>query len=505
MTDVQHATTKALPPWKVLVVDDDADVHAVTRLALRGTTFRGRGLEFIDAFSAAEALRCLEEHPDIAVAFVDVIMETEGAGLEAVRAIRERGHHLVRLIIRTGHPGQAPEREVIVNYDIHDYKEKSGVTTQKLFTTLISALRAYDDLVALENHRRGLMGVLESVSWFDFDNVQRYVAGMLAEFSSLARLSSGKMLVVAKLPGENLPRVVAVNGPWEDIVDGDFPPFLTLPVPVTTLAQRCLDQRESAEDAQGSAMMVCGHGVDLVAYASGQDAFAQADRLLLEVFLQKVCQAVANHHVFQAVMDERDAFVQGVSSFAERWDAGAASALDRLAQLCQRMALRLHTMLIFGDQIDERFIQNIGGAARLHDLGNLSLPLEMLRKPGPLSPDETTLMRSHVEAGQQWLSGLHDKAGTQGVIALAATVIAAHHERYDGTGYPAGLQGEEIALAGRVVSAADAWVAMTSPRPYRDRMTPEAARAVMLAEAGKQFDPQVVEALLFALDQDAAF
>ena len=167
--------------------------------------------------------------------------------------------------------------------------------------------------------------------------------------------------------------------------------------------------------------------------------------------------------------------------------------------------MRLHTMLVFGDQIDERFLQNIGGAARLHDLGNLSLPLELLRKPGPLSADETALMRSHVEAGQQWLAALHDKAGTQGVIALAGTVIAAHHERYDGTGYPSGLHGEQIPLAGRLVAVADAWVAMTSPRPYRDAMTSEAVRAVMAAEAGKQFDPQVVEALWFVLDQDAAF
>ena len=158
-------------PWKILIADDDLDVHATTKLALRDVVFRNRPLQFIDAYSASEALGCMQEHPDVAVAFLDVVMETDSAGLNVVRKIRESGFGMVRLIIRTGYPGQAPERDVIVNYDIHDYKEKSGLSAQKLFTSLISALRSYEDLVALEKHRRGLMAVLESVSWLDFGDV----------------------------------------------------------------------------------------------------------------------------------------------------------------------------------------------------------------------------------------------------------------------------------------------------------------------------------------------
>jgi len=491
--------TKKLSPWKILVVDDDADVHAVTRLALRGTVFRGRELEFIDAYSGAEALRCLDEHPDIAVAFVDIIMETDDAGLGAVRKIREKGHRLVRLIVRTGHPGQAPERDVIVNYDIHDYKEKSGITTQKLFTAVISALRAYDDLVALENHRRGLMGVLESVSWFDFANVQRYVAGMLAEFSSLAQLASNKVVIAALLHGETIPRVVAINGEWADIVEGDFPPFLTLPTAVTTLVQTSLDRRESLRSEVGETMMVFGHGVDLVAYASGEDAFANADRLLLEVFLLKVCQAVANQRLFQGVSDERDALLRGIAEYAERWDSGAEAHLDGVARYAQAIAARLETSLVFGEQIDARFVQNMAAAARLHDLGNISLPPGLLRKPEALSAEEQAQMRGHVAAGLECLASL--KLAPEGSLTLAAEVIAGHHEYFDGSGYPQGLQGDAIPLAGRIVAVADAWMAMTAPRPYRPALTPEAARAEIMAGAGRQFDRRVVEALLFVLDQ----
>lgn len=504
MTHPDQGLQKKLPPWKILIADDDADVHTATLLALRGITFRGRKLEFINVYSGAEALRALEEHPDIAVAFLDVIMETDRAGLGAVQKIREQGHRLVRLIVRTGHPGQAPEREVIVNYDIHDYKEKAGITAQKLFTCLISALRAYDDLVALENHRRGLMGVLESVSWFDFDDVQRYVAGMLLEFSALAHLRSEQIVILARLNSDEVPRVVAVSGEWEAPFDSEFPPFLTLPQAVIDQVNESFSGQKACVADGGSTLRVAGHGVELVAYVGGHEAFAGADIVLLEVFLLKVCQAVANQHTFQSVSRERDALLQGLGIVAERWDPQGEEHLERVAKLSQRLAKRLETTMAFGDLIDARFVRNIEEAARLHDLGNLSLPLELLQKPGPLSADETALMRRHVAMGLTQLAPLRAQAGQYGGIALAAEVIAAHHERYDGSGYPKGLSGEAIPLAARVVAVADAWVAMTANRPYRSALSFAVARDEIAALAGSQFDPRVVEAFLQVIENAAA-
>lgn len=104
--------TKVFAPWKLLIVDDDPDVHEATRMALRGVEFRGRSLEFIDAYSGAQALDVLQENPDTAIVFMDVIMETNDAGLRAALRIRESGFKMVRIIVRTGFPGQAPERQV---------------------------------------------------------------------------------------------------------------------------------------------------------------------------------------------------------------------------------------------------------------------------------------------------------------------------------------------------------------------------------------------------------
>ena len=127
--------------WTIAVIDDDAAVHEGTRFALYDYSLNGLGLRILSAYSAAEGRRLLEAEPDIAVVFLDVVMETDTAGLELVDFIRnELKNETVRIVLRTGQPGQAPERRVIVDYDINDYKAKTELTADKLFTTLTSAL-----------------------------------------------------------------------------------------------------------------------------------------------------------------------------------------------------------------------------------------------------------------------------------------------------------------------------------------------------------------------------
>jgi response regulator RpfG family c-di-GMP phosphodiesterase len=487
---------KVLPPWKILIADDDQDVHAATRMALRGIRFRGRALTFVDAYSGAETLAVLQENPDTAIIFLDVIMETEDAGLAAARWIRESGFSLVRIIIRTGFPGQAPERQVIVDYDIHDYKEKTGLSVQKLFTSVISALRAYDDLVALENHRRGLMSVLESVSWFDFNAVQRYVSGMLAEFSDLVRLESQRIVMLSRPSSENrsAPTVIASLGNWP----GEHDPLQIddLAQSTANLIGESFNQQQALSGAGGGTVFLRAHGVDLVVFAAGDDAFASADEVLLEVFLGKVCQAISNYQTFTEMASVRDAMLYGVALRAERWNANVAVELEQLSALVSAIALRLHTTLIFPGEIDHHFLRHIGGAALLHDLGNESIPLALSGKCGELDADERRVMQSHVGAGIESLGYFLQGAVKVGVLNLAAKIISGHHERLDGSGYPAGLQGDAIPLAARLFAVADAFVAMTSPRPHRPAMSVSTACAEIKGAAGSLYDPRIVEVFL---------
>jgi adenylate cyclase len=153
--------------WQVLIVDDEMDVHRITRLALDDLVFAGRPIHLLSAYSAAEALRLLQSEPNIALILLDVVMESEHAGLELVRQIREQiANRLVRIILRTGQPGQAPERQVIVEYDINDYKAKAELTVQKLFTAVVVALRSYQDMVTIETHRREMTDLVSATNRF---------------------------------------------------------------------------------------------------------------------------------------------------------------------------------------------------------------------------------------------------------------------------------------------------------------------------------------------------
>jgi PAS domain S-box-containing protein len=150
-------------PWRILIVDDDVDVHVVTKFALSNTKFQGRRLSFLHAYSAREALAILRDTPDIALILLDVIMETHDAGLHLARQVRDQLHNkLVRIVLRTGQPGQALEHSIIVDYDINDFWCKADLTTRKLFTTVIASLRAYATLADAAAERNALSCELAS-------------------------------------------------------------------------------------------------------------------------------------------------------------------------------------------------------------------------------------------------------------------------------------------------------------------------------------------------------
>ncbi|NCO46017.1 MAG: DUF3369 domain-containing protein, partial [Vibrio sp.] len=162
-SEESHELSVENKPWRVLLVDDDEQMHQITRLALRGFSFQGRPLELLSAMSGIEAKELIRTKQDIALALVDVVMETENAGLELVKYIREECRNkIIRLVLRTGQAGQAPEDTVIQEYEIDDYKEKTELTTQKLRTLLYSMLRSYRDLCLIEEQKEGLKRVIEA-------------------------------------------------------------------------------------------------------------------------------------------------------------------------------------------------------------------------------------------------------------------------------------------------------------------------------------------------------
>lgn len=143
--------------------------------------------------------------------------------------------------------------------------------------------------------------------------------------------------------------------------------------------------------------------------------------------------------------------------------------------------------------VDARGRRNAEFAALLHDVGKIRIPKSIINKPGPLTPEERALVETHTTQGEQML------AQVGGLLGEVGRIVRSHHERYDGSGYPDQLKGEEIPLIGRIVCCCDAFNAMTTDRPYRKALPVHAALAELHAQAGRQFDPIVVEALTTVL------
>ena len=194
------------PPWKLLVVDDDPEVHGVTRFVLRDLRVFGRPIRFLHADNAQQAREHLRHHPDIAVALLDVVMETDQAGLELVQYIRDDlGLAECRIILRTGQPGYAPELTVIHEYDINDYRTKAELTHTRLITTVSTALRAYEQLRVIAENRRGLELIVHAAAdLMEQRAISSLAEGVLTQLAALLKLPLAVSYTHLTLPTSDL-------------------------------------------------------------------------------------------------------------------------------------------------------------------------------------------------------------------------------------------------------------------------------------------------------------
>jgi CheY-like chemotaxis protein len=200
--------------WKILVVDDDADVHAATRFALKDARVLGRKLELIEAHNLRQAQDALLQS-DFAVILLDVVMEHHDSGLRFAQWVREAGLADVRIILRTGQPGFAPELAVIRDFDINDYRAKSELTQAGLITSITAAIRSFQQIETSERNRRGLEMILSSCSaLFQHRNLPGFAHGVLVQLSSLCD-AHGRGLICKHSPGEAMSdaRIVSGLGP----------------------------------------------------------------------------------------------------------------------------------------------------------------------------------------------------------------------------------------------------------------------------------------------------
>jgi len=206
--------TDAHTSWRVMIIDDDPDVHTATTFALGSLIIQGRPLTFLHAYTADQAKTILQSHHDIAVILLDVVMEHDDTGLQLVSFIRHQlGLDEVRLILRTGQPGYAPEIDAIRDFDINDYKTKSELTRTKLFTTVTSAIRSYEQICIIKDDRHGANMITsasrELISQTNLHDFSCIITKLVIDFF---RLSTINYLLIRKDEQTNSIDIITSNG-----------------------------------------------------------------------------------------------------------------------------------------------------------------------------------------------------------------------------------------------------------------------------------------------------
>jgi signal transduction histidine kinase/CheY-like chemotaxis protein len=307
IVDDEHVASGGAPTprWKVAVIDDDQAVHDGTRFALYDYALNGQRIEILSAHSGAEGRKLMRDHPDIAVVLLDVVMESEDAGLDLVDYIRtELKNETVRIILRTGQPGQAPERRVIVDYDINDYKAKTELTADKLFTTLTAALRAYQQLLRMLETRRGLEIIVEAASTlFDFRSMQRLAEGVLTQIASLLNVDCAGILVLREGGDHDQTfAILAGSGCYRELAGtlGKGP----LDEQVDHIVRQAFQRRCHEFDDWRSVLYVkTGSGREVVVLLESPKPLSDTDRTLVEVFCSRLSSAFDNVILYEQLQD----------------------------------------------------------------------------------------------------------------------------------------------------------------------------------------------------------
>ena len=289
--------------WNILIVDDDEEIHTVTRLALSDLIVNDRKLNFIHAYSAKQAKEMLHEYGNsIAIILLDVVMETDDAGFDVVKYIRE-DMKLVepRIILRTGQPGYAPEEQVIKVYDINDYKTKTELTRAKLLTTIISSLRSYQQIVTISQSRAGLEKIItSSANLFEEHSVKEFCEGVVTQISSLIGLDSEGLLCARA--GSLLDRedeevyVLGAAGEYAKFINQ--PVFTLKNLEIEENISRCLRLKKHIFEPSCSVLYISRAGFEAAVFVRQTHEISELDKHLLEVFLSSISVGYENVNLF---------------------------------------------------------------------------------------------------------------------------------------------------------------------------------------------------------------
>lgn len=299
------ATTEkemTLGEWHLLIVDDDEEIHTVTKLALSDLTVLGKQLVFHHAYSGKEAIAFLRDNPQTALVLLDVVMETDDAGLRVVQRIRdELQMDELRIVLRTGQPGYAPEESVIKEYDINDYKTKTELTRSKLVTSIIASIRSYQQIRTINQSRRGLQKIINAgANLLEQHSLHEFSEGVVTQISSLIGLhAEGVLCAQIEDDGSTSEKIYVLGAA------GHYAPYIKCQLDklenkrIVSQITDCLLSRQHIFTDKDTVLYL-GNDIHCAAvYIETNRPIDAIDRQLIEVFLSNISIGYENVTLFQ--------------------------------------------------------------------------------------------------------------------------------------------------------------------------------------------------------------
>jgi len=481
--------------YKVLIVDDDEEVHHITKMVLEGFEFENSYIELFHAYSFDSTVAAFNEHPDIAVVLLDVVMEEDDTGLELVKYIRNvQKNKLVRIILRTGQPGKAPEEKVIINYDINDYKSKTELTVQRLYTSLYASLRSYRDLYTIERNKSGLEKVIQSTTdLLKFNSFDGFAQGILMQLASLLNINENSMYLIEEkdsgflaLDNQESCKIVSATGRFKSYVGKSIKEINDPAIEKTLLS---LEENEIIFDHH----MCAGNHISInnvknYVFMEGLLDISEIDQRLVRIVLNNFSLIFDNYMLNEDITSTQSEIINVLSEVVENRSEETANHINRVSEICYILSNKYGL-----SEEDSRIIKLI---SPLHDVGKIAIPDNILKKPGKLTDSEFEHMKRHSIIGYNIL-----QSSNKQLFKRAAVIAKSHHERWDGRGYPEGLSGEDIPLIARIVAVADVFDALLHKRVYKEAWEINNVIELFEEEKGKQFDPRLVDILMANIDE----
>lgn len=482
--------------WKVLIIDDDNFVHVMIKEKMKNFTFEGKSLDIISAYTGSEALKILSNNKDVALILLDMYIGTETTGLILSKYIREIvGNEMVRIVMMTSAGNSSLQKDAMLNYDINGYEEKTELLTNKLDTVITSALRYYRDILHIINNRKAMEQIAaSSTELFETNSLNEFLSSTFFYLNSIINscctdeVNDINGIAAVKSTEDGNFYITSGFGQYKNTINANIHNVLSFDD--YNLIQNVHKNEDYiiVGDKYVSSYRSSSGTEAIILFDINKNKKYSVDFEILDIFHKNISTTFENLCINKEIEETQKEILYILGEVTEARSEETGNHVQRVSKYAKILAEK------FGLSRKDRMLVTM--AAPIHDIGKIAISDKILLKPGKLTPSEFEVVKRHTTIGYNILKG-----SNRDVLKSAAIIAHQHHEKYDGSGYPQGLKGEDIHIFGRIVAVADVFDALGSPRVYKKAWVMNDILNYFKEEKGKHFDPNLVDILFENLDE----